>query len=107
MLYAVGALAVCLVVQFLDNNFITPKVVGSSVSINPLVSLVALLGFGSLWGVAGMLLAIPLTGMLKVICDSIPALNAWGYLLGEDIETPAEKRLKLPFQRKPVSKGTA
>jgi len=106
MLYAMAALAVCLVVQFLDNNFITPKVVGSSVSINPLVSLVALLGFGSLWGVAGMLLAIPLTGMLKVICDSIPALNAWGYLLGEDIETPTEKRLKMPFQRKSVSKGS-
>ncbi len=97
MLYALGALAVCLVVQFLDNNFITPKVVGSSVSINPLVSLVALLGFGSLWGVAGMLLAIPVTGMLKVICDSIPALNAWGYLLGEDVDTPEEERLKIPF----------
>ncbi|MBK6882321.1 MAG: AI-2E family transporter [Flavobacteriales bacterium] len=96
---ALVALGVVLVVQFLDNNFITPKVVGSSVSINPLASLVALISFGTLWGVAGMLLAIPLTGMLKVVCDSIPSLKPWGYLLGEDIETPKEKRLVLPFVR--------
>ncbi|MBK9176899.1 MAG: AI-2E family transporter [Flavobacteriales bacterium] len=101
-LYAVGALAVCLVVQFLDNNFITPKVVGSSVSINPLASLAALLGFGALWGVAGMLLAIPITGMLKVVCDSVPSLEPWGCLLGEEIETPKEKRLRIRFKRKSV-----
>jgi len=97
---AIAALAVVLVVQALDNNLITPKVVGSSVSINPLASLVALIGFGMLWGVAGMLLAIPITGMLKVVCDSVPSLQPWGYLLGEEIETPKEKRFHLRFKRK-------
>lgn len=97
---AIGALAVVLVVQALDNNFITPKVVGSSVSINPLASLVALIGFGQLWGVAGMLLAIPLMGMLKVVCDSVPGLRPWGYLLGEEIETPKEKRFHLHFGKR-------
>ncbi len=97
---AAGALAVVLAVQALDNNFITPKVVGSSVSINPLASLVALIGFGQLWGVAGMLLAIPVTGMLKVVCDSVPGLRPWGYLLGEEIETPKEKRFHLNIGRK-------
>ncbi|HRD51391.1 MAG TPA: AI-2E family transporter [Flavobacteriales bacterium] len=99
---AIAALAVVLVVQALDNNLITPKVVGSSVSINPLASLVALVGFGMLWGVAGMLLAIPITGMLKVVCDSVPSLEPWGYLLGEEIETPKEKRFHLRFKRKAV-----
>ncbi len=84
MMYAVGALAVCLITQFLENNFITPYVVGSSVSLNPLASLIALLAAGMLWGVVGMVLAIPLTGMLKVICDSIPSLRPWGYILGEE-----------------------
>lgn len=101
---AVAAIGVCLAVQFLDGTFITPKVVGSSVSINPLASMIALIGFGALWGVAGMILAIPLTGMLKVICDSIPSLQAWGYLLGEEIDTPKEKRLHLSRQpAKPVA----
>lgn len=101
---AIAALAVVLVVQALDNNLITPKVVGSSVSINPLASLVALVGFGMLWGVAGMLLAIPITGMLKVVCDSVPSLEPWGYLLGEEIETPKEKRFQLRFKRKAAAK---
>lgn len=95
--YAFGALGVCLFTQFLENNFITPKVVGSSVSINPLASIIALLGFGMLWGVVGMVVAIPLTGMLKIVCDAIPGLQPYGYLLGEDIEYPEEKRLHLPF----------
>jgi predicted PurR-regulated permease PerM len=96
-LYAVGAIGVCVFTQFLENNFITPKVVGSSVSINPLASIVALLGFGMLWGVVGMVVALPLTGMLKIVCDAIPALKPYGYLLGEDIEYPEDQRIHLPF----------
>ncbi len=97
IMYAVGAAAVCLVTQFLENNFITPKIVGSSVSINPLASIGALLGFGMLWGVVGMVLAIPITGMLKIVCDSIPSLKPYGYILGEDIEFPEEQRIRVPF----------
>lgn len=108
--YALASLGITLAVQFLDNNFITPKVVGSSVSINPLASMLALIGFGSLWGIAGMVLAIPLTGMLKVVCDSVPSLNPWGYLLGEEIKTPEEKRIHLPMRwrttKPPAHDGT-
>lgn len=102
---ALAAIGVVLVAQALDNNLITPKVVGSSVSINPLASLVALIGFGMLWGVAGMLLAIPITGMLKVVCDSVPSLEPWGFLLGEEIETPKEKRLQLRWKRARKQQG--
>ncbi len=103
MMYAVGALGVCVVTQFLENNFITPKIVGSSVSINPLASIAALIGFGLLWGVVGMVLAIPITGMLKIVCDSIPSLKPYGYILGEDIDYPDEQQIHLPFinPRKP------
>ena len=54
VMYAFGALGVCLITQFLENNFITPKIVGSSVSVNPLASIAALIGFGLMWGVVGM-----------------------------------------------------
>ncbi|MBX2973136.1 MAG: AI-2E family transporter [Flavobacteriales bacterium] len=102
-MYAVGALGVCLVTQFLENNFITPKIVGSSVSVNPLASIAALIGFGLLWGVVGMVLAIPITGMLKIVCDSVPSLKPYGYILGEDIDYPDEQQIHLPFinPRKP------
>ncbi len=97
MMYALGALGVCLITQFLENNFITPKVVGSSVSINPLASLAALIGFGLLWGVVGMVLAIPIMGMVKIICDSLASLKPYGYLLGEEHEYPEESMIHVPF----------
>lgn len=96
-MYALGALGVCLITQFLENNFITPKIVGSSVSINPLASLAALIGFGLLWGVVGMVLAIPIMGMVKIVCDSLPSLKPYGYILGEEHEYPEEEVIHLPF----------
>ncbi|MFN8302369.1 MAG: AI-2E family transporter [Saprospiraceae bacterium] len=83
-MYAVGAFGVCLFVQFLENNFITPKVVGSSVNLNPLASMLALLLGGLVWGVAGMVLAIPLAGIFKVVCDHVLPLKPYGFLIGEE-----------------------
>ena len=73
-------------VQFLEGNFITPKIVGSKVSINPFVAMVALIVGGQLWGISGMILFVPLIGILKVIFDQIPDLKPYGYLLGNSIE---------------------
>ncbi len=81
---ALGVLGVTVVVQFLDNNFIYPKVVGSSVSINPLVSILALIVGNLIWGTAGMILALPLAGMLKVVMDNIKCTRPYGYLMGEE-----------------------
>jgi predicted PurR-regulated permease PerM len=83
VMVAAGALAVCVVVQFVDNNFITPKVVGSSVNLNPLATLLILIAGGLVWGVAGMMLFIPLLGMLKVVFDNVEKLKPYGYLIGE------------------------
>lgn len=81
---AAAAAGVCIVVQFLDNNFITPKVVGSSVNLNPLATLIVLIVGGTVWGVAGMMLFIPLLGMLKVVFDNVESLQPYGYLIGEE-----------------------
>lgn len=82
--YALGIGGICFFVQFLDNNFITPMVVGSSVSINPLTATLALVVSALIWGIPGMVLCMPLTGMLKVVCDNIDTLKPYGYLLGEE-----------------------
>lgn len=73
-------------VQFLEGNFITPRIVGSKVSINPFVAMIALVVGGELWGISGMILFVPFIGILKVIFDQIPALKPYGYLLGNKIE---------------------
>ena len=83
--YTLAVAGVCVFVQFLDNNFITPLVVGSSVSINPLTATLALIASALIWGIPGMILCIPLTGMLKVVCDNVESLKPVGYLLGEKV----------------------
>src|SRR5690606_27964224 len=100
-----GVIGVIAVTQFLDNNFVTPKVVGSSVRINPLASIIALMAWGSIWGLMGLILAIPITGMLKLVFDEIPSLKPWGFLLGEEKTWPQEKRFKLAISLPRRGKG--
>jgi predicted PurR-regulated permease PerM len=100
MSYAVAAGAICVVVQFLDNNFITPYVVGSSVSINPLTATIVLIASSLIWGVSGMVLCLPLTGMAKVVCDNIESLKPYGYLLGEEVNYNQQKEKQDKLIRK-------
>lgn len=97
---AFAAVGVCVVVQFLDNNFITPKVVGSSVSINPLATLLAIIVGGFIWGVMGMMLFIPLLGMAKVVLDSFPESQPYGYLIGEEEEYKPKMNLPAFLKRR-------
>ncbi len=81
--YAVGVIAWFQVVQFLEGNLITPNIVGGKVSINPLMSIISILLGGMLFGLAGLILALPLTATVKVIFDAVPSMNAFGFLIGE------------------------
>lgn len=82
-MYAVGVGAVFFTIQFLEGNFITPYVVGSKISINPLMAILGLLLGGMLWGIPGMILALPMVAILKVILDHSERLKAFGYVLGD------------------------
>lgn len=73
------------IIQLIDNNYIIPKIVASKVRINALVSIIAVLAFGSLWGISGMFISIPLTAIVKVIFDHIEPLKPWGFLLGDSM----------------------
>ncbi|MFD1768142.1 AI-2E family transporter [Sphingobacterium suaedae] len=88
--YAVGVIAWFQVVQFLEGNIITPNIVGSKVSINPLMAIIAILLGGMLFGLSGLILALPLTATIKVIFDAIPSMQAFGFLIGE----PEKEHLK-------------
>jgi len=85
MLPAFGVVLVFSLVQLLESNFITPKVVGSKVSINPFAAIVALLVGAQIWGAAGMILSIPVTAILKLVFDSLESTKAIGYFLGSEL----------------------
>ncbi|WP_158857152.1 AI-2E family transporter [Lunatibacter salilacus] len=74
------------VAQFVESYILEPYVVGDKVNINPVFTIIVVVLGGAVWGVIGMLIAIPALGMLKVVFDRIPSLQPLGYLFGgEDI----------------------
>ncbi|HLP14433.1 MAG TPA: AI-2E family transporter [Flavobacteriales bacterium] len=84
VLYVVGLYTL---IQFIDNNYIVPKVVGSKVKLNAFICLIAVIIGAALWGIPGMFLAIPLTAIVKLVLDRIEPVKPWGFLLGH-IESP-------------------
>jgi putative heme transporter len=92
--YAVGVVIVFSVVQFLEGNFITPRITGSKVSINALAAIVALVLGGKILGIAGMILSIPAIGVLKIVLSHSEHLKPFVILL-EDKDPVARKRIKV------------
>lgn len=70
------------IVQFLENNILTPNITGSYVEINPLVIIFSLIAASMIWGLPGMLIIIPYLGLFKIICENVESLKPVGFLLG-------------------------
>jgi predicted PurR-regulated permease PerM len=66
----------------LEGNLITPLIVGRQLSLNPVVIFVSVLLWGWLWGIPGLLLAIPIMAAIKIMCDHIEGLGPIGEFLG-------------------------
>jgi len=70
------------VVQVIEGNIITPRLTSNSVNLNTLAVLISTTYWGWLWGGVGIILAIPITAAIKVICDNVEQLKPIGILLG-------------------------
>lgn len=82
-----GILIAYIIIQFIDNNILVPRIVSSKVKINALISIITVLLGAALWGVPGMFLSIPFVAILKIVFDRIPDLKPWGKLLGDTVPT--------------------
>ncbi|PHI19515.1 hypothetical protein CEQ90_12515 [Lewinellaceae bacterium SD302] len=71
-------------VQTLEGNLITPKVVGKSVNINPLAAIIALFVGEAIWGLAGMIVALPLLAVARIVLDHIPNWQPIALALSDD-----------------------
>jgi AI-2 transport protein TqsA len=67
-------------------NFIDPRLQGRQIAISPLVVLAAILIWGWIWGVAGALLAVPMTIAIMVACAQVPALRPLALILSDQTE---------------------
>jgi predicted PurR-regulated permease PerM len=78
---------------------VDPKVIGDRLGLSPLVIIVCLMVWGWIWGFAGMILAVPMTAIIKIVCENIPVLEPISILLGSrravkaaTIEEPASDK---------------
>lgn len=69
-------------VQLIESNLVTPRIMGDKVNLSPLAVLIASMYWGWLWGGLGVVLAVPITAAVKVICDHIESLKPIGVLIG-------------------------
>ncbi len=81
--YALGVIIWFQVVQFLEGNFITPNIVGGKVSLNPLVAIMSLLLGGMLFGLAGLILALPLVASIRILLNLDESTQPFSFLIGE------------------------
>ena len=74
---------VALVITGLEGFVLTPMLMGRAARINGVAMFISILFWSWLWGVPGMLLAIPMLMVTKVVCDRIEGLQPIGKMLGE------------------------
>ncbi|WP_143960893.1 AI-2E family transporter [Litoribacter populi] len=88
----IGITITFLVTQFIDSYILQPIILGDKVDVHPFFIILSVILGNEVWGVIGMVLAIPIFGMVTVVCRHVPVLNPFGYLFSKnDIEEPKDK----------------
>ena len=100
----VGVLITYITIQLIQTYLLEPLVVGREVNINPLFTILVLVVMEMIWSVPGMILAIPMLGIFKIICDHVPSLKPYGFLIGRERRAKEDsgliKKIKRLFETK-------
>ncbi|TVQ93285.1 MAG: AI-2E family transporter, partial [Bacteroidetes bacterium] len=91
------------VIQLVESNFLSPKIVGGTLKVNALAAIISIIVGASVWGIAGMILFLPFTAMLKVVCQEYDGLKPIALFIGEqnvkeksiDIEVLSKWKVKI------------
>jgi predicted PurR-regulated permease PerM len=81
---ALGVLGIFIAAQLFESYVLEPYLVGRKVKVNPVITILGVLLGEALWGVTGMILAIPVLGIIKVIADNVPTIKPLGYLISDE-----------------------
>ncbi len=84
-LIPLGIMGCFWLIQVIESNFLSPKIVGGNLNINALAAIISLIIGGYLWGVAGMILFLPLTAIFKVFCSYFDQLKPVSLLLSDEL----------------------
>jgi len=101
--YVFWILIYFLIIQFVENNILTPNITGGYVHLNPFVTILTLIFGSMIWGVAGMFIIMPFMAMFKIACQHISFLKPVGYLIsdkGTEQYAPSWENIKRVFKKK-------
>lgn len=90
LFYPLAVLVCYQIIQMVEGNFLTPKIVGGNVNLNAFITFLGLLLGGTIWGVAGMILVIPAMAIIREIFDFSEDTKPYAYLMGEE---PKENKI--------------
>jgi AI-2 transport protein TqsA len=85
---AVLVAAIYSAVVLIEGYIVTPYILGRSLDLNGTVILVACLFWGFLWGLIGLVLAMPITACIKLVFQAVPDLHRWAELMSRDWTSP-------------------
>jgi predicted PurR-regulated permease PerM len=71
------------IINTIENNILTPNIVGSSLRLNPMMIIIGIIGAGMVWGLPGMFAIVPLLAMFNIVMESVPRLHPYSFILGE------------------------
>ena len=101
---SVWVIIIVLLINLIDHYFIEPYVVGGSVNISPFFTIFVLILGGLVWGIAGIILFLPLSGIIKIVFENVAGLQPYASLIGDQRNSSHPKnvwaQLKGIFSRK-------
>lgn len=93
-------------IQFMENNILTPNIVGGNVKINPFFIITGLIAASMIWGIPGMLLIVPFLATIRIVFSHIGYMQPYAFLLGDEgtarhaiTMEKIRRLLKKPFAR--------
>ena len=81
---AIWICVILITLQQVMGNVVEPRLMGHGLGLSPLVVLFSLFFWGWLWGIPGMILATPMTAIMKIVCSNIPELGIVAALMSKD-----------------------
>jgi predicted PurR-regulated permease PerM len=97
--------AVYLAVVGIEGYVVTPYVLGRSLDLNGTTVLIACLFWGFLWGLLGLILAMPITVTMKIVFQNVPELNPWAELMSGHLPASHAEARRAAAEAEPAMSG--
>lgn len=81
--YALKIVVLYFIIHFIENNILSPNIVGNRLKLNPLVIILGLIIASSIWGIPGLLVTVPFIAILRIVFSYYEKLQPWAFLFGD------------------------